>query len=538
MASPDHRTCLIIGAGFGGIVQACTLLREGVLSPHEILLVDRYGGFGGVWWKNTYPGAACDIASEIYSISWAPNPYWTRRLAGQPEIQRYLENVALEHRLDTCTALNTEVLQAEWDEERFLWIVQTKNLETGVEKAWTCNILVSATGQYSVPSRLDVPGLETFTGRQWHTVDWPQDANLNGKRVGIIGAGPSAAQLIPHIVRDVRKLYIYQRSSTFCVPRFNPETSALRRWAFATFPVLGRLVRWFNSEMARYIHWNVATEGTWLRKAVVAVAHSHLNRQVHDEQIREKLRSKDKFGCKHALVLSDYYPVFNEPHVELITDPVTHLDGQSIAYVDALTGKEECRDVDVLIWGTGFKAEEFGNAFPTRGRKGLLLSEKYQPDMFSLYGIAVDDFPNFFNLLGPNSVGFDIHLVELLELQAKYISLVAKYLKTRHAEAEAEPEGEAEKNRAGRRYAVMAKADRLRDWTLSLRDGQAKHPAAPASCRSHYKSKGGQVHFYPYGYAQYKKMVSEVDFARDWILLSREDGQNGNSITDIDLSGY
>ncbi|KAL4877353.1 monooxygenase [Aspergillus karnatakaensis] len=510
MAAEEHRVCIIVGAGFGGIVQACTLLREDILFPHEIQILERSGGYGGVWWKHTYPGAACDIASEIYSISWAPNPFWTRRLAGQPEIQQYLEKVALEHHLDTCTAFNTDVLQAEWDEERFLWIVRTKNLENGIDRMWTCSILVSAAGLYSVPSKPDIPGIDTFTGRQWHTVDWPKEADLKGKKVGIIGTGPSAAQLIPHIVQDVSRLYIYQRTPTFCVPRLNPETSSLKRWAFATFPVLGRLARW-----TRYIHWNAATEGTWLQKAVVAVANNHLNRQVHVEEIRDKLRPKDKFGCKHALVLSDYYPVFNEPHVELVTDPVTGLTNNGITSVDTVTGIEESREVDVLIWGTGFRTQELGGAFPARGRKGLLLVEKYQSDMSSLYGIAVDDFPNFFNLLGPNSLGFDIHFVELLETQARYVGSLAKYLQARQAEAEKKMD-----KCDGRRYAVMAKADRLREWTLSLREGQAKHPAAIASCRSHYKSKDGQVHFYPYGWTKYRKLVSEVDFGRDWTLLS------------------
>ncbi|KAB8210351.1 monooxygenase [Aspergillus parasiticus] len=510
MTSNDHRFCLIIGAGFGGIIQACTFLRNGILSSHNIEIIDRYSGFGGVWWKNTYPGAACDTASEVYEISWAPNPYWTRRLASQPEIQQYLEKVAHDHHLDGCTTFDTEVLESSWNEDRLLWSVRTKHVKTKLAKEWTCNVLISAAGQYSIPKKLDIPGINAFGGQQWHTMDWPKDADLKGKRVGIIGAGPSAAQLIPRISQDVSQMYIYKRSSTFCLPRFDPKTSMLRRWLFATFPILRRLSRAWSMKMSRYIHWNVAQVGSWWQKAVLAVAHYHLNKQVHDERTREKLKATDRLGCKQVLVLSDFYPVFNETHVELITDPVTALDKHSIVSRNAATGKEEYREVDVLIWATGYKSEEFGVAIPTRGREGQLLSEKYQPDMFSLYGFAVDDFPNFFDLMGPNSLGFDIHIVDLFEIQAEYVALVCRYLLKRQT-------GED----CGRRYAVMPNANRVQEWTLSLREGQAKHPAAVATCRSHYKSKEGQVYFYPYGYAQYKRLVSRVDFGRDWVLLSK-----------------
>ncbi|RAL17316.1 flavin-containing monooxygenase [Aspergillus homomorphus CBS 101889] len=526
MAANEHRFCLILGAGYGGIVQACTLLRRGILSSHDLEIIDRNGGFGGVWWKNTYPGAACDIAAEVYTISWALNPYWTRRLPSQPEIQHYLEKVALDHRLDECTTFNTEVVDAAWDEQQLLWTVRTKDVRG--TKAWTCNLLISATGQYSTPRKPDIPGIDTFKGRQWHTSDWPKDndADLKGKRVGIIGAGPSAAQLIPHIADDVGRLFVYKRGSSFCVPRWDPETSRLRRWLFAMVPALARWSRCWASRITRYIHWNVTQEGSWWQKAVVAIAHFHLNRQVRDEQLREKLRAKDKFGCKHVLVLSDYYPVLNEEHVELITDPAVALDEYGIVSRNEETSREERREVDVLIWATGYKAEEFGAAVPTRGRGGRLLSEKYGSDMCSLYGLAVDEFPNYFNLLGPNSIGFDIHIVELFELQAEYIAQIAQYLHRR----------QTEKQDHGRRYAVMAKGERLREWSFSLREGQAKHPAADPACRSHYKSKDGQVFFYPYGYAQYKKLVRQVDFGRDWLLLSRISDNPVTAIAEIPLS--
>jgi len=198
--------------------------------------------------------------------------------------------------------------------------------------------------------------------------------------------------------------------------------------------------------------------------------------------------------------------------VELVTDQVTGLSEHGIVSKNPQTGQSKERGVDVLIWGTGYKPDEFGVAVPTKGRKGQLLSEKYQPEMYSLYGMAVDDFPNYFNFLGPNSLSFEASVVEEMELQSEYITQVASYL--------------YKKNVGSFRYAVMANEERLRTWTLSLRAGQAKHPAAVPTCQSYYKSKEGQVYFFPYKFSKYQSLIKKVNFQRDWVLLVGRPGQS------------
>jgi cation diffusion facilitator CzcD-associated flavoprotein CzcO len=515
----EHRFCIVVGAGIAGIITGCDFLRNKVLPLDEFELIDRVGGFGGVWWKNTYPGAACDIPSHVYQISWAPNPDWGKRFAPQEEIQQYYEKVALQYNLDRSTTFDTEILSAAWDDKQILWVVKTKNVRTGVEKTWTCNMLVSAAGQFSVPKKAEIDGIDKFKGDAWHTVDWPKNLSLKGKRVGIIGTGPSACQLIPHIYKDLSSLIIYQRSPALCLPRDDYYTSALRKWIFRYVPFALRLHKWYLKEMAAFFGRNVFKVGTWWQKKARELAHWHLDQQVTNEVVRNKLRSPDNFGCKRPLVLDDYYPVFNEPYVELITDPVTALDETSIISVNKETKEKQHRKIDVLIWGTGYRPDAFGSQFPLYGRDGKTLQDHYVPEMFSLYGVAVDNFPNFTTFLGPNSLTFESSVVEQMELQARYSAQIVDYL--------------YKKNVGSFRFAVMPRAEVTKKWTLTLREGQNALPAADPTCVSYYKSKAGQVYFYPYRLSGYYSLIKKPNFKKDYVLLSGRPGQGEARVHDV-----
>jgi len=219
------------------------------------------------------------------------------------------------------------------------------------------------------------------------------------------------------------------------------------------------------------------------------------------------------------LILDDYYPVFNEPNVELVTDPVCGISENGILSANPKAGEEE-RKVDVLIWGTGYRNAEFGLNFPAKGRSGTLLSDKYYPRFATLYGIAIDDFPNFLHFLGPNSLSFEASLVEEVELQSQFNVQIAAYL--------------FNKNRGSFRYALMPKADRVSSWTESLREGQEKHPANVPSCESYYRTKSGIIYFWPYAIEKYYKLIKKPDFKKDWVLLSNRAGQKAAKITDVD----
>ncbi|KAF2493647.1 monooxygenase [Lophium mytilinum] len=520
LTKPDeHRFAIIVGAGIAGVVQGCEFVRKKTIPLEEFAIIDKNAGYGGVWLTNTYPGCACDIPSHVYSISWAMNPDWGRRYAPQTEIQRYYEEIAEKHRLPEVTTFNTKVDGAEWNDGLLLWVLQTTNLKTGEKKTWTCNVLMSPTGQFSVPKKAPIDGLDRFTGEEWHTGSWPKGASVKGKRVGILGTGPSAAQLLPKIYKDCKSLVVYQRSPSFVLPRDDYEVSPLQKWIFRYVPLVMRLHKWYVYQMSAFLNRHVFVVGSWFQKKAIQMAWGHLNKQVKNEAVREKLRSHDNFGCKRPLLLDDYYPIFNSPHVELVTDPVVALTENGIVSKSPKSNAKKEHEVDVLIWGTGYRPAEFGIAYPCKGRSGILLSDKYRPENFSLYGVAIDDFPNFFTYLGPNSLAFEASVIDELEKQSTHNALIAKYV--------------YEKNKGSFRFAVEPREDVVKSWTLSLRDGQAKHPANVATCQSYYKSLEGNIYFWPFEIGKYYKIIANPNLKRDWRLLSTRPGQ-GVKISEVD----
>ncbi|PQE05678.1 flavin-binding monooxygenase protein [Rutstroemia sp. NJR-2017a BVV2] len=415
--------------------------------------------------------------------------------ATQPEIQKYFENVALKYQLDKSTTFNTEVLRAVWDDSRLLWFVETVDLPTKTRRIWSSHVLISAAGAFTVPKKADISGLNDFQGESWHSGEWPKNADLRGKTVAVIGTGPSAAQFIPNIYPDLEALIVYQRSPGHVLPRNDKVVGWFTKWMFANVPFWQSSLRWLNLRMNTILRAHLFVVGSFLQRKVLGMCKDHLYKQVKDETLRKKLESKDVFGCKRPLMLDNYFPIFTNQNVQLVTDSVTRLTQNSVVSQNAATGKEEERHVDVLIWGTdsdgntkhvwrevyrfideasiGYNPVDFGLPLPTHGRSGQLLCDKYQPDLMSLYGVAVDDFPNYFNFLGPNSSSFETSLIELFELQAHYASLATKFL--------------FEKNKGSFRYAVMPKEERVTEWTLSLRPGQKLLPPAQPECKSYYK---------------------------------------------------
>src|SRR5207302_8027450 len=219
----------IVGGGFGGVGAAAMLRRAG---HYDVTVFERGDRVGGVWTHNTYPGAACDVPSHLYELSFAPNPRWSRRFAPQAEIQRYLEDVARRDGVLERVRTGTEVTSARWDEQRGRWALQTSAGEHEAE------ILITACGQLSVPKTPAIPGLESFAGPAFHTACWRHDVDLAGERVAVIGTGCSAIQTVPAIQPIVAQLDVYQRSPGWTIPKMDFAYSERAKRAFARFPLL------------------------------------------------------------------------------------------------------------------------------------------------------------------------------------------------------------------------------------------------------------------------------------------------------------
>ena len=221
---------MVIGAGFGGIAAAVAVRDDG-----DPVVLERGSDVGGVWRENSYPGAACDIPSHLYSFSFALEHRWSRRFAPQPDILRYLRRITDEFGLRPRLRLRTEVTEARYDDDRSVW-----RLTTATGDALEAEVLVAACGQLTRPTRPDVPGLASFRGPVLHSARWDPDVDLRGRRVAVVGTGASAVQIVPAVADDVAHLTVFQRSAAHLVPKPDRRYSALHHALFRRVPAWRR----------------------------------------------------------------------------------------------------------------------------------------------------------------------------------------------------------------------------------------------------------------------------------------------------------
>ncbi|MBA2523132.1 MAG: NAD(P)-binding domain-containing protein, partial [Solirubrobacterales bacterium] len=407
----------IIGSGFGGIALALRLQRAGI---EEFTIFERGTEVGGTWSVNTYPGAACDIPAHVYSLANEPNPDWSRAYVGQEEIHAYLKGIAERHGLLSHIRFGAEIARADFDEGAGLWRVETMMGETH-----EAEVLVSACGQLSRPSVPAIAGMESFGGAMFHSAEWAHDVDLTGKRVAVIGTGASAIQLVPELAELAGDLRVFQRSAPYVVPRMEFSYPAPVRWAFRKVPALRRLHRLFLWSVIEFfgLGFGRSQAPLWPLKR----GHrKQLAEQVPDGALREALSPKDEIGCKRVLISNDYYPSFNRPNVELETTLIREIGEGGVVTID---GTEH--PADAIIWGTGFKANEFLTPMRLFGRGGLELNEAWSEGARAYFGMTIADFPNLFLMYGPNTNQASGSIIHVLESQANYILDAVQALRRR-----------------------------------------------------------------------------------------------------------
>jgi len=403
---PAHVDHLVIGAGFGGVAMAIGLQED----DEEFLVVDKADGIGGTWWANTYPGAACDVPSQLYSFSFAPNPDWSRAYSPQDEIQAYVERVARDAGVLDRFRLGVEVLEASWDADALLWRVRTSAGDL------TCRTVIAATGGLSTPRLPAIEGLESFTGPLFHTARWDHGVDLNGKRVAVIGTGASAIQVIPAIQPEVARLDVYQRTPPWVIPRNDRAFSAQEKRRFRRVPgLLGARRGWLY-----YSHELLVpgiTRHQWLNKPVEKQARANLARGVADPGLRRRLTPDFQVFCKRILLSDDYYPAMSAANVDLVTDPIARITPNGVLTADGVE-----RPADVIVVATGFQVTDPPIAHVLRGRDGHTLAEAWsQTGMAAYKGTTVPGFPNFFLLTGPNTGQGHTSVLLTIEATTDYV---------------------------------------------------------------------------------------------------------------------
>jgi cation diffusion facilitator CzcD-associated flavoprotein CzcO len=401
-----HVRLAIVGTGFAGLGLAIRLKAQGI---EDFVLLERADDVGGTWQANTYPGCQCDVPSHLYSFSFAPNPDWTRTYSRQPEIWRYLRNLAAEHDLDRHIRLGHDLTAAAWDNERGHWNVETSR------GAWTADLLIDATGPLSYPLVPRIRGLGSFKGTMFHSAEWRHDHDLTGERVAVIGTGASSIQLVPRIADQVGRLHVFQRTAPWILPHQDRPTTRVERFLYRKLPFLQKAVRsgvyWSReSFLLGFIKHQRFMSGA------EKIATVHMHRQVKDPELRRKLTPTFRLGCKRVLISNEWYPALTRPDVELVTEGIEAIRGNTIILADGST-----REVDTIIFGTGFHVTDPPSAQLVRGRDGATLAERMQSGIQAYLGATVEGLPNYFKLIGPNTGLGHSSMVYMIESQLNYV---------------------------------------------------------------------------------------------------------------------
>ncbi|NMN93751.1 flavin-containing monooxygenase [Antrihabitans stalactiti] len=397
----------IIGTGFGGLGMAIHLKKAGYT---DITIFEKAGDVGGCWRDNTYPGAACDVPSHVYSFSFEEKTDWSRRFAPQPEILQYLRDTATKYDVRRHIRFNTEVVEAAFDEGAGSWHITLADGSTH-----DADVLVAATGQLNRPAYPRIPGMDTFAGELFHSARWNHDYDLRGKRVAVIGTGASAIQFVPQIAKNVASLELFQRDAAHVIPKPDYAYHPIARKAFAAVPGLQRLSRW-----ATYCQLEPRAAGFTTFPQLMAPYAARFRRYLRDEvtdvTLREKLTPKDPMGCKRILISNDYYRAMVRDNVDVVTSGITEVRANGIVTADGAF-----HEVDAIILGTGFQATELLAPMHITGRDGVVLRDEWREGAQAYLGMSVAKFPNLFVLYGPNTNLSHSSIVFMLESQIGYV---------------------------------------------------------------------------------------------------------------------
>ncbi|MEV0927723.1 NAD(P)/FAD-dependent oxidoreductase [Streptomyces spongiicola] len=477
----EHVRVAVIGSGFGGLGAAVRLRREGIT---DFVVLERADSVGGTWRDNSYPGCACDVPSHLYSFSFAPNPDWPRTFSGQEHIRAYLEHVTDTFGIRPHLRFGHDVLKARWNTAELHWEIETSR------GAFTADVVVSATGPLSDPKVPEIPGLDGFPGRVFHSARWDHDYDLHGKRVAVIGTGASAIQIVPAIQPLAAKLTLFQRTPPWVMPRMDRAIGEGERRLHRLLPITATVRRGLLWGI-RELQVSAFTKRPEQLGLIESLAKANMAKSIKDPALRAKLTPSYRIGCKRILLSSDYYPALARPNVDVVASGLAEVRGSTVV---AAGGAEV--EVDAIVFGTGFHVTDLPIADRVVGADGRTLAEPWKDGMESLRGATAAGFPNWMTIIGPNTGLGNSSMILMIESQLNYM---ADYLRQLDV--------------LGGRVALGARPSAVRAWNRRVQ-ARMKRTVWDTGCSSWYLDASGRnTTLWPGTTGEFRRQTRTVDLA-------------------------
>jgi cation diffusion facilitator CzcD-associated flavoprotein CzcO len=469
----------IIGAGMSGILSAVKLTEAGLT---DFTVYEKNDGLGGTWHENTYPGLACDVPSHLYSYSFSLSPDWTSRYSPGAEICAYFERVAHDHGIDERVRFGDEVTSCEFVDGQW-------HLETAAGHRDVADVVIAATGVLHHPNYPDIDGLDTFEGAMFHSSRWDHDVAIDGARVGIIGTGSTAVQLVGAITERVGHMTLFQRTAQWIMPQENPAYTDDQKADYRVHP-----------ERLEESHSNLREMFGLFANAIIDaespeiayienMCRTNLEDNVRDPELRERLRPEYRAACKRLVVSPNFYDAIQQPNAELVTEGIDRIEAKGVRTKDASTGQTRLHELDVLVLATGFHADAFMRPMGIVGRNGQTLADAWADRPNAYLSISIPEFPNFFMLNGPNGPVGNFSLIEVAELQFGYILQLIEQLRS----------GESREISASRVAMEEFEAARVE---------AAKNTIWVTGCRSWYLDDRGIPATWPWSFARFREEMA------------------------------
>ncbi len=446
---------VIIGAGISGVLMAIKLRERGF---RNIVILEKAAAMGGTWRDNVYPGVACDVAAHLYSYSFAGNPWWRSRYAKGPDIWKYYHRVARRHSVLPLIEYHSEVVSAEFADGA--WIVTTSD-----GRRFDTDVVIAAAGRLHAPVMPQIEGRESFAGAAFHTARWNPAIPLAGRRIGLIGTGSSATQIITALSGRAAKLSVFQRTPQWVFPVKDTPNAWWRRLGF-----------WISKRQWHRYYLQLRSETEARGKAATASEEGRKARDqvcldalaaIRDPQLRAKLTPDYDVGCKRLVFSDGFHEAVQHESVDIVVDPIDRIVPEGV-----VTSDGRLHELDVLAFATGFDAHAYIRPMKVVGEGGVTLDEVWRDLPLTYRAIAIPHMPNFLMINGPYSPGGTSSVVGIAEAQVDYILQLIDRI-------------------VGAGVLLSPREESSRDWLEAIREKSRHSVWGTGGCQSWYLDKTG-----------------------------------------------